>query len=195
MSAILKPARAGRFAIEKTILARGSVAERYDRATGTMSRSRLDFDWPVVKLTEDGNTWMSDNPFEVESVMPAIERARGVVLTAGLGIGFIPTMIGDRVTSIDIVELNREVIDLVFHQVATHKMRVIHDDLFHYLRTTDKRYDFIAIDVWQDTLVPLLEGEEAAKLARRCLKPGGEIWCWLQEATRTSIDQKRPALI
>jgi len=181
MSNVLKEGRAGRFALEKAVMPKGDIIDGYERPTGRMVKMRNGFDRPIVRLTEDGNTWMSDNPFEVASIMSAVEAARGDVLTAGLGLGLIPTLIKDKVTRIDIVEMNQEVIDLVFHQVANQKMQVIRDDLFHYLRTTKRRYDFIAIDVWQDTLLPLLEMDEAKRIARRCLKPGGDIWCWLQE--------------
>ncbi len=146
-----------------------------------MGRVNNDITGPIVKLTAEGNTWMSDNPFEVASIMGAVERARGDVLTGGLGLGMIPTLINDEVDSIDIVELSQEVIDLVFHQVATAKMKIIHDDIFHYFKSTEKKYDFICIDVWQDTLGPLFDVDETRRLARRCLKPGGEVWCWLQE--------------
>jgi len=181
MSKILKQGRVGKFVLEKTVISKGTIVDSYERLTGIMSKTRCSFDRPVMRLTEDGNTWMSDNPFEVESLMGAFEAARGDVLTGGLGLGLLPTLIKDRVISIDIVELSQAVIDLVFHQVATEKMRIIHDDIFHYLKTTDKRYDFICIDVWQDTLLPLLENDEAKKLAQRCLKPGGKAWCWLEE--------------
>ena len=181
MSKVLKQGRIGRFALEQTTIREGTVVDGYERFTGRMVRMRYNFDRPVIRLTEDGNTWMSDNPFEVESIMGAAETARGDVLTGGLGIGLLPTLIKDRVTSIDIVELNQEVIDLVFHQVATEKMKIIRDDIFHYLKSTDKRYDFICIDVWQETLLPLLEMDEAKKAAHRCLKPGGTTWYWLQE--------------
>lgn len=181
MSKLLKQARIGRFALEQTTMPKGAIVDGYERHTGRMHRIRTSIDRPVMRLTEDGNTWMSDNPFEVASLMGAVEVARGDVLTGGLGIGLLPTLIKDKVTSIDIVELQQEVIDLVFHQIATEKMKIIRDDLFHYLRSTDRRYDFICIDVWQDTLLPLLEIDRAKKLAERCLKPGGITWCWLQE--------------
>lgn len=181
MSKILKQGRVGKFVLEKTVISKGTIVDSYERLTGIMGKTQCIFDRPVMRLTEDGNTWMSDNPFEVESLMGAVEVARGDVLTGGLGLGLLPTLIKDKVTSIDIVELNQEVIDLVFRQVATAKMKIIRDDIFHYLKSTDKRYDFICIDVWQDTLLPLLENAEAKKLARRCLKPGGKTWCWLEE--------------
>lgn len=181
MSKVLKPGRIGRFAIEASIISKGTIVAGYEKYKGRKTFIKYNFDCPLIKLTEDGNPWMSDNMHEVESTVGAVEVARGDVLVGGLGMGLFPTWIKDKVNSIDIVELNQEVIDLVFHQVATEKMKIIHDEIYHYLRTTDKKYDFIFIDIWQDTLSPFWEIDGARKLAQRCLKAGGTTWCWMQE--------------
>jgi hypothetical protein len=182
----IRPGRIGRFALEKENIPMGTVVDGYDRHKGRMVKKSLGFDYPVVKLTEDGNTWMSDNLFEIESVIGAVEAARGDVLVGGLGIGLFPTLVKDRVDSINIVELNPEVISLVFHQIENEKMKIIRDDIYHYLRTTEKKYDFIYIDVWQDTIMPMFDAGETKKIAARCLKPDGAIWCWLQELLTAS---------
>jgi hypothetical protein len=189
MSKLLKQRQVGKFAIEKATISRGTVTDGYDRHRGKMDQISYDVDYPVVKLTENGNTWMSDNPFEVESSMGAIESTRGDVLIGGLGIGLLPTLMKDKVDSIDVVELNQEVIDLVFHQVATEKMKIIQDDICHYLTATEKRYDFICVDIWPDTFLPLWDIIGMKELARRCLKPGGDVWCWLQELYHAPDDE------
>jgi len=181
MSKVLKPGRVGRFALEEANISKGTIIDGYERDRGRIKKIRCNFDYPIIKLTEDGNTWMSDNQFEVESIRGAVEVARGDVLIGGLGIGLLPTLIKEKVTSIDIVELHQEVIALVFHQVATERMKIIHDDIRHYLQSTDKQYDFIYIDIWRDTLLPFWETDEVRRLAQRCLKAGGTTWCWLQE--------------
>ncbi len=181
MSRILKEQRVGKFAIEKIVIKAGDIVEGYDRQKGTIHSVKLKFDYPVVKLTEDGNSWMSDNLYEFESNLKPVEMARGDVLSSGLGIGLLPTLIKDKVSSIDIVEVSQDVIDLVFHQVAIKKMNIIHDEICHYLTTTEKKYDLICIDIWQDTLLPLWDMGGMKSIAQRCLKPGGDIWCWLEE--------------
>jgi len=181
MSKLLKPGQVGKFAIEKTIITKGTVVDGYDRRRGKIDQVSYNFDYPVVKLTENGNTWMTDTPFEVESSMGAVESARGDVLIGGLGLGLLPTLIKDKVSSIDIVELSQDVIDLVFHQIATEKMRIIKDDICHYFVSTERQYDLICVDIWQDTFLPVWDIDGVKKLAQRCLKPGGTIWCWLQE--------------
>lgn len=189
MSKILKEGKAGNFAIEKETLLKGTVVDGYDRRRGKMDQVRCDFDYPIVKLTENGNTWMSDNPFEVESSMGAVENARGDVLIGGLGIGLLPTLMKDKVVSIDIIELSQEVIDLVFYQVATEKMNIIRGDICHYLTSTEKKYDFICVDIWPDTFLPLWDIVGMKELAQRCLKPGGNIWCWLEELYHAPDDE------
>jgi spermidine synthase len=96
----------------------------------------------------------------------------------------LPTLIKDKVDSIDIVELSQDVIDLVFHQVATEKMNIIHGEICHYLATTEKKYDLVCVDIWQNTFLPLWDIEGMKGLAQRCLKPGGTTWCWLEEMYR-----------
>jgi hypothetical protein len=191
MSKLLKQGQVGKFAIEKVTISKGTVVDGYDRHRGKIDQINCNFDYTVVKLTENGNTWMSDNPFEVESSMGAVENARGDVLIGGLGIGMLPTLMKDKVDRIDIVELNQEVIDLVFHQVATEKMKIIHGDVIQYLKSTEKRYDFICVDIWPDTFLPMWDIISVKELAQRCLKPGGDIWCWLQELYHAPDDETK----
>lgn len=181
MSEILEPGQVGRFSIKKDVVSKGTVLNGYDRHSGRIIRIKYDFNCPILELTEDGDTWMSDTQLEMESVEGAALAARGNVLVGGLGIGLFPTLIRKKVKHIDIVEIHREVIDLVFPQIATRKMRVVCDDISHYLETTDRRYDFIHIDIWNDLLAPIQEIDKMRELASRCLRPGGTVWCWLQE--------------
>ncbi len=186
MSKILTETRIGNYAIEKSVTPVGTVVEGFDWHTGKIQNVKITFNYPVVKLTEDGNTWMSDNMFEVDSNMGAVDQARGDVLIGGLGIGMLPTLIKDKVNSIDIVELSQDIIDLVFHQIATNKMNIIHDEICHYLTTTEKKYDLVCIDIWQNTFLPLWDIEGMKGLAQRCLRPGGTTWFWLEEMYKHS---------
>lgn len=183
MTEILKPGRVGSFAIENKIIRKGAVLNGYDRHGGRIKKIKYDFDYPTVRLSEGGNVWMSDSQLEVEAAAGAVEVARGDVLIGGLGIGLLPTLIKMRasIKSVDIVELHQEVIDLVFHQIASTKMRAVCDDVLHYLSTTDKRYDFIHIDIWGSITAPIREIDGVRQRAQRCLKPDGIVWCWLQE--------------
>lgn len=180
MSKILKPGEIGNWELKFDVVPAGQSVALYDRS-GRITIGEYAFDYPLVALTEQGNTWMSDSQLEVESYLGATQLAKGDCLVCGLGIGLLPTLIKDKCDSIDIVELNRDVIDLVYPQIKSEKTRIIKDDIFHYLDTTDKKYNFIHIDIWGDITAPVLEIEKARKKAERCLRQGGTIWCWLQE--------------
>lgn len=183
MSRTLKEGQVGKFELVKTIIPAGTVMHVYSRHAGKITKGKYGFDYPAVILKEDGHSLMSDTQLEIESVVGAAEAARGDVLIGGLGIGLLPTLIKTKATveSVDIIELHQEVIDLVFLQVATAKMRAICGNIFHYLDTTDRRYDFIHIDIWNSLTVPIRELDGARQKAQRCLKPDGTTWCWLQE--------------
>lgn len=183
MSDILKEGRRGKVMLTKKIILKGTVLRTYDAKQGRFYKGRMDDDMPIVALSEDGGVWMSDTPQAQESLEPVIKRARGDVLVAGLGIGYVPTLLSRKpnVNRIDIVEKNRDVINLVYPQVWTSKHRIIKGDVFRILANTSYRYDFIHIDVWMGILQPLKEIQRVTTLARRCLKPHGEVHCWTQE--------------
>jgi len=187
MSQILKEASVGNFRLKKKVIPKGAELQMYNRNEGRLYWDRIDSDFPVVvleeKVDDDWQVWMSDAPMEQESTMPAVEMARGDVLICGLGIGLLPTLIKDKqsVKNIDIVELNKEVIELVFNQIKTPKMNIIHADAWKYLAQTEKKYDFIHIDIWGSIYAPFKEISKAIELSKRCLKPNGQARCWLQE--------------
>jgi len=178
---LLQPGKVGNFSIEKTLIEKGTILNMYDRKEGRIFKGRYTFDYPLVVLREGGEVWMSDSQIEIESVAGAAEAAKGDVLIGGLGVGLLPIFICDKVNSITVVELHKEVIDLVFPYLIIPGMEVMNDDIFHYLATTKFRYDFIHIDIWNNTTAPIMEIDKARKAASKCLKPGGVVWCWLQE--------------
>jgi hypothetical protein len=180
MSSILKSGTVGKWEIRHDLVPAGQRFALYDRS-GRISIGESEFDYPIVVLLENGKVWMTDSPLEVESYKGPVERAKGDCLVSGLGIGLLPTLIKGKINSIDIVEINKDIIDLVYPQIRSEKMRIINDDIFHFLDTTNTKYDFIHIDIWGDITAPVIEIEKARDKASRCLKPGGVTWCWLEE--------------
>ncbi len=111
---------------------------------------------------------MSDLRFERESCAELIERARGRVLIAGLGLGMIlhPLCIKPGVERITVVEKYRDVIDLVGPSVAGHSnLQVIHADAFEWRPESGARYDTIWFDIWPGWGAAILP--EIAKLHER----------------------------
>jgi len=183
MSRILQERSSNEVSLEKTLIPKGTVMRLYNSKEGKIFLGKYGFDYPLMRLREGDGLWMSDSQLEVESLLTPIAMARGDVLVGGLGIGLLPVFIRNKrsVSKIDIVEINQDIIDTVFDQIFNRKMRVIHDDIFHYLETTSERYDFIHIDIWPDILAPIRETERVRRAASRCLKPRGRTWVWLEE--------------
>jgi hypothetical protein len=206
MSKILAERSVGNFQLGKKVIKKGTELQMYDRRQGRLYYDALDADFPTVILYEKSDfggkgmqswdIWMSDAPLEQESTLPAVSLAKGNVLICGLGIGLLPTLIKNKksVKHIDIVELHTEVIDLVFDQIKTPKMTVIQADAWKYLAETEQKYDFIHVDIWGSITAPIKEIEKAITLSKRCLKPNGQIRCWLQELYERIVDKlpKKP---
>ena len=109
---------------------------------------------------EDGRIWMSVTPQEINTVRPAIEAARGNVLTFGLGLGYFTFMAARKpdVESVSVVDLNSDIIEVFTREILPQfgelasKVRVVHDDAFEFARRELPRADFDVIygDIWHD---------------------------------------------
>ncbi|MCR5309096.1 MAG: hypothetical protein K6E21_03195 [Bacilli bacterium] len=114
------------------------------------------FDKPFsyLALFEGKNLWMSLNPNEINTMASCIEKAKGRVLVLGLGMGYISYMMSIKksVTSLTIVERNKENIALfkkhllpLFKEKA--KITIIEDDAINFIKHYNK-YDYIFADLW-----------------------------------------------
>lgn len=101
---------------------------------------------------EKNGVWMSDSPAETRMHKHVIDTCSGNILVAGLGLGYTPTELSKKssVNSIDIVELNQDVINLVWRHVRNPKMNLITGDIFEWVATTDKKYDYLYFDILPD---------------------------------------------
>lgn len=182
MSEILNEGRVGRFCLKKKMVL-GGVMQSYDPENGRLYYGRFDNEFNAIVLMEDNDIWMSDIPLEQESIRNPVRFARGKVLTAGLGLGMFPMFIRDKedLESVDIVELTQEVIELVGAQIRYPKFRFINDDIHHYLATTNRKYDFVYIDVWRGTVQPISNMENMHREVERVLASNGKSMCWMQE--------------
>lgn len=191
MSSILKEGAVGNFQLRKKIIPKGTWISMYDSKRGRIYKDFFGADFPIVSLSENEDIWMSDSPFEQESLKPTIARAKGEILVCGLGIGLLPTMIEDKpkVKHIDIVEMRQEVGELVFEQIKTAKMKLIIADAWQYLREIEEKYDFIYIDVWGEIIAPIMQIKNSIELANKCLKLNGQVRFWMQELYERIIDK------
>ena len=108
-----------------------------------------------VKLSVDGVLMMSDTPMERRTNREFIEKAKGNVMIAGLGIGLIlenlkPKIKSGEVKSIVVYEKFQDVIDLVYPIYSDMPLEVRHEDILTYKPPKGEEYDTIYFDIWPD---------------------------------------------
>ncbi|MGI6220859.1 MAG: hypothetical protein ACOYIP_03135 [Coriobacteriales bacterium] len=109
---------------------------------------------------ENGRIWMSVTPQEINTVRPAVEAARGKVLTFGLGLGYFAFMAARKseVESVTVVDLNSDIIEVFTNEILPQfgefagKVSVVHDDAFEFARRElpGGGFDMIYGDIWHD---------------------------------------------
>lgn len=191
MSNILNEGKSGNFELKKKVVHKGTLMRMYNFQKGCHYYYEYPCDYPIITLLEKGEIWMSDTPYEIDCIRPAIDVAHGNCLVSGLGIGLLPKYLSmfnlqgyksKPITHMDIVELNQEVIDLVYPQLRLDfKTNMIKGNIWEYLKTTEEKYDFIHIDIWGDICATIQEVDRAIKESKRCLKPNGITRAWLME--------------
>lgn len=164
----LENKKVGKFAIEREIKKAGDelivVSDRNWIMMGYKPLSlKLSFNRAIHKLKEDGKLMMSDTPQEMFLQYDAYKNAKGNVLVGGLGLGMYPSMIAKKkeVTSITVVEKEKDIIKL--RDLKHPKIKVIHDDIWKFIRKTKKKFDYAYIDIhystgameYKDTVLPM----------------------------------------
>lgn len=115
-------------------------------------KERMTF--PVI--LENNRVWMSVVPSEIRSMEKDIEAAKGKVITYGLGLGYYAFMASEKekVESVTIVEMNRDVISLFRRNILPQfpnkeKIRIIEADAFAFIeKQEDGIYDTAFSDFW-----------------------------------------------
>lgn len=140
--------------------------------------------------------WMSVCPSEINSMRRHIAKAHGRVLVLGLGLGYYPYMISRKpeVESIDIVELQPEIINLFQKHILPQfehrdKIRIIEADAFSYVGgLSGDEYDFCFADIWQNEI----DGAWAYRKLRDSEEQLEKIEFayWIEDAIRWYIEQE-----
>jgi len=145
-----------------------------------------EFPYPCVK--EDGREWMLITPNEIETMRPAVGRARGKVLAFGLGLGYFAFMAARKpqVSSVTVVERDENVIRLFREHILPQfvqgeKIRIVRADAFAYMEQNapGEQYDLIFTDLWHDAgdALPLYRRMKALEP----LCPGAEFAYWIEQ--------------
>jgi hypothetical protein len=155
-----RPGSRGRFAIETVTIAPGEhiplIGVREGFLTGRQPLGTT-FDEPFTyaKLTdEDNGTWMTTTLQETAQMADAARQLRGRVLVGGLGLGVIPWLLAHsmRVKNVTVIEIEKDLIELIRPYVPPFGVKVVHADLFEYVKTMGPgQFDTAFYDIWQGT--------------------------------------------
>ena len=154
------------------------------------------FEFPAV--LEDTNEWMTLTPVDLDTSDYAILRARGKVVTFGLGLGYFAFMAARKpeVESVTVVEKSPEVIELfescILPQIkCREKIRIICDDAFEYAEKVMpcEGFDVAFVDTWRDA-------SDGAPMYRKMkalehLSESTEFIYWIENFLRSRIRAER----
>lgn len=138
-----------------------------------------------ARLILNGEVMMTDAEFERRTNRAVLDKARGDVLIAGLGIGLILDPIIAKADSVTVVENSADVIALVGPYFPSCK--IVEADILTWKPRRNQAFDVIYFDIWPDICED--DRTEAAKLHRRFskhLKAGGYMESWCRIALRAS---------
>ncbi len=117
------------------------------------------FTFPAV--LEGEREWMMITPNEINTMKGPIERAKGKVLTYGLGMGYFAYMasLSDLVTSVTVVERDPQLIELFRLCILPlfenkEKINIVQSDAYEYARRVmpNEGFDYAFVDIWHDAL-------------------------------------------
>ena len=154
------------------------------------------FYFPAV--LEDGNEWMTLTPVDLDTCDEAIDKAHGVVITFGLGLGYYAYMVSEKenVESITVVEKSEDVIAL-FKKIIlpqfTHpeKVNIVLADAFEYAECVmpEENFDYAFVDTWRDASdgAPMYERMKALEH----LSPNTEFDYWIESFLTSRLRAQR----
>ena len=138
-------------------------------------------------------TMMSTSPQEVSMMLKdARVFSGGHALVAGLGLGVLPQIIEERAASITVVEIEPTVVELVWDAVKGQTWNLVEGDAYEYIATAHQRFDFVYLDTWYGSSYSpdqLLTHLRNKALARRVLRPHGQVVIWDEEGMRDQYIQ------
>ncbi len=109
-----------------------------------------------IEVQQNGKTWMSVTPHEINTMKEAIKKAEGKVVTFGLGLGYYPFSVSlkDSVSSVTIIEKDERCIGLFNKFILPQfphksKISVINCDAYQFAtKMKDGDFDYSFVDIW-----------------------------------------------
>lgn len=119
-----------------------------------------------TKLSHYGKLWMSNTQMEFRTNREFLLNAKGNVLIAGLGLGIVPTILcsRDQVSSVTVLEINPDLIDMMTPHLERPKLKIIQADVLEYIPGKRECYDSLWFDIWSSIC---LDNLDAIKVLNR----------------------------
>ena len=141
-----------------------------------------------AKLVQGDSVLMSDTQMERRSNIQVVYKARGRVLIGGLGLGMIlkPILDKELVESVTVIEISREVIELVHPHLEHEKLKVVQGNVFD--PPVNGKFDVIWMDIYpviSGSLVPY--AEELEEIYRPMLSRWGWYGLWMEDEIRRRV--------
>lgn len=150
--------------------------------------NKLDAANPIFASIFPAKAWMSDSGKERCMMFAAAKHAKGHVLVGGLGLGIYPQFVfalQRPVVSMTIVERDPDIIALVTNAWLqsnpehAQKVTIIEGTIEAYLAETDRIFDTIYLDTWEDADPRFLAHiNYLLALASKHCAVGGIMQCW-----------------
>lgn len=131
------------------------IRSTLDIAEGS-KRNKVLFSGPVhIPIISEGpKIWMSLTPMEIFTQREAIPLAKGKVLIAGLGMGWLTRRIleSSKVSRVTQVEIEPEILDAFgkpLRGVFPNKLTLVNANIWDYLKNINiNEFDTILFDIW-----------------------------------------------
>lgn len=114
------------------------------------------FDKPFefLALLENERIWMSVTPHEINTMKEPIAKAKGHVITLGLGLGYFAYMahLKEEVSKVTVIEKDSRVIKLFKENILPffphkEKIEIVEDDAIEYMKKASP-FDYLFADLW-----------------------------------------------
>lgn len=145
---VIPESSSGNITITKRVMPAGTRMEML--GGGGLLRYKEDITLTLLK--EDERLWMSDSPSEMADMEVMASYAQGHVFVAGLGLGLLAHKLAEneKVDKITIVEINKNIIDLV-KDYLPEKVEIVHSDFTVYITTHEQsQFDYFILDIYPD---------------------------------------------
>ena len=191
MATVLPEAKKGEAEVRHFVINEHLAAFSRLRAVVTRGREGAAKEGTFAQLFVKGSLVMSDTEHERQTNWDLLREARyGDILIAGLGLGMVllPILAQEKVTSVTVIELSQDAIDLVEPHVRkaagkdADKLTVIQADIYEWKPPRGARYNTIYFDIWGDICRDNLKDmKKLHQKFRRRKRRGGWMSSWLYQ--------------